>query len=48
MTPELFLTFKPHHLLYGEKNTANKSITQGWGQRKEIGFCQACRQVLNL
>lgn len=30
------------------RNTANKSITAGWGQRKEIGFCQACRQVLNL
>lgn len=30
------------------RNTANKSIAEGWGQRKEIGFCQACRQVLNL
>lgn len=30
------------------RNTANKSIREGWGQRKEIGFCQACRQVLNL
>lgn len=30
------------------RNTANKSITEGWGQRKEIGFCQACCQVLNL
>lgn len=30
------------------RNTANKSIREGWGQRKEIGFCQACRQVLHL
>lgn len=30
------------------RNTANNSVTQGWGQREEIGFCQACRQVLNL
>ncbi len=30
------------------RNTANKSIGEGWGKRKEIGFCQACRQVLNL